>query len=328
MKNKQGIRAIIALLSIMLLIVDNKCALNGSKQGLDLCVRTVIPSLFPFFFLSMMLTTSMENEDSKLLRRLSGYVNIPKAAAPIVVPAFLGGYPVGAKSVADMYRNGILTKQMAEKLLAFCSNAGPSFLFGMVSVFFPDKKMVWKLWVIHILGALFVANIYPRTGQDEIEPHSSQHILCQKDLMLSSLSAIGIVCGWVILFRILISFLNQYVFGILPPWIQVVVIGILELSNGCCELMRISDVGLRFVICSSMLAFGGVCVLLQTISVLQGLSIRHYLIGKSIQSIFSLILSTAAIKKPELLYISIVAFLLGIPFKQKIKGRNLRVYPV
>lgn len=146
--------------------------------------------------------------------------------------------------------------------------------------------------------------------------------------MLSSLSAIGIVCGWVILFRILISFLNQYVFGILPPWIQVAVIGILELSNGCCELMRISDVGLRFVICSSMLAFGGVCVLLQTISVLQGLSIRHYLIGKSIQSIFSLILSTAAIKKPELLYISIVAFLLGIPFKQKIKGRNFRVYPV
>ena len=105
------------------------------------------------------------------------------------------------------------------------------------------------------------------------------------------------VCCWVILFRILVTFLQQWFLWQLPPWLAVFVTGMLELTNGCCELMQIENIGVRFVICSCMLAFGGFCVLLQTASVTKGLSLRYYVLGKGMQTIFSLLLSCAVIWK-------------------------------
>ena len=321
-------RQIVASICLMLLIFDSKCAFEGAKTGLDLCVKTVIPSLFPFFVVSMMLTASLGNMDFQLLCWLADLLDIPQAAAPILIPAFLGGYPVGAKTVTDQYRNGIIEKQEAERLLAFCSNAGPSFLFGMVAAFFSDKQVAWQLWIIHILGAVFTAKIYPSPLLNDKKLEKVHHAKPHKELMGSAVTAMGIVCGWIIVFRILIAFLNKWLFWLLPQWMQVLAIGILELSNGCYELMRVTDIGLRFVICSCMLAFGGVCVLLQTCSVTEGLSLRHYLIGKMIQTLFSLVVSAIVSIKHEFLYLFIMVFLIGIPVKGKNRGRNPKLYPV
>jgi hypothetical protein len=52
--------------------------------------------------------------------------------------------------------------------------------------------------------------------------------------------------------------------------------------------MEIQQEGLRFLLCSLFLSFGGLCVTMQTISVTEGLSIRGYLQGKAIQTAFSL----------------------------------------
>ena len=49
------------------------------------------------------------------------------------------------------------------------------------------------------------------------------------------------------------------------------------------------------ILCSVFLAWGGVCVFLQTRSVTEGLSLRMFCIGKGMQSVFSLIFSTAAV---------------------------------
>ena len=38
-----------AALGMLVLILDSKTALAGAREGIDLCIRTVIPSLFPFF---------------------------------------------------------------------------------------------------------------------------------------------------------------------------------------------------------------------------------------------------------------------------------------
>lgn len=96
------------------------------------------------------------------------------------------------------------------------------------------------------------------------------------------------VCGWVVLFRVLLAFLKRWIFWILPAAVQVAVTGILELSNGCCELLAVTDVSARFCICSGILAFGGLCVTMQTVSVTAGLSLKPYFWGKLLQTLFSL----------------------------------------
>lgn len=328
MKGTGKIPAIIAGIGMMLLIFDSKCALQGAKSGLELCLRSVIPSLFPFLVLSVMLIGALSGTVSSAVRLLADIIGIPRSAAPVLIPAFLGGYPVGAKCVADMYQNGTIRKQEAEHLLGFCSNAGPSFLFGIVSCFFSDGKTVIWLWLIHIMGAVCTAVIFPDNLPEGACSGDCNRIKTSQDLMTSSLKAMAAICGWIVFFRTFISFLDKWLLWRLPEWIQVSIIGMLELSNGCSELVRIHDVRFRFVICSCLLAFGGICVLLQTASVTRGLSLRNYITGKVIHTGFALFISSTVFIRNGLPCALMVCICLVAVMKIKNKGRNKALYPV
>ena len=73
--------------------------------------------------------------------------------------------------------------------------------------------------------------------------------------------------------------------------------GAIELVNGCSALGYIGDVGLRFILCSGMLGFGGICVAMQTKSVIGGLPMRPYLRGKLLQASFSVLLAWGVVHR-------------------------------
>ena len=282
---------------MLALILDGRTAIDGARQGIELCLRTVIPSLFPFFVLSILLTSSLLGSSLAVLRPLGRLFGMPDGAESLLIPAFLGGYPVGAQNVAAAFRSGQLTKPEAERLLSFCSNAGP-FVTAMrykpnnsrAAAMFPRRWMAWALWGIHIVGALFAALLIPGKPAAPVRltktsPHSPASALN------TAIQVMATVCGWVVLFRVLLAFLKRWIFWILPAAVQVAVTGILELSNGCCELLAVTDVSARFCICSGILAFGGLCVTMQTVSVTAGLSLKPYFWGKLLQTLFSLALA-------------------------------------
>lgn len=328
MKVMRKISLIVACSCMMLLIFDSKSAFQGAKYGVELCAGSVIPSLFPFLVLSVFLVSSLNETDSSAVLLLSDLMGLPQKASPVLIPAFFGGYPVGAKTVTDMYYSGIISKQEAERLLAFCNNAGPSFLFGIVSVCFSDRKMILWLWLIHIMGAFCTALIYSARLSDSDDSGRRMQTKVGQDSMLSSVKAIGVICGWIILFRTFLVYLNKWVLWRLPDWFQVCIVGMLELTNGCGELVRIYDVRVRFIICSCMLAFGGICVLLQTASVTRGLSLRKYITGKLIHTGFSLAISSMIMANNGLMYALIICISAVALLKIKIKGRNKGFYPV
>jgi len=107
--------------------------------------------------------------------------------------------------------------------------------------------------------------------------------------MASALTAMASVCGWVIVFSVVISFARRWFLWLLPEGIQVLVCGLLELTNGCLLLGEISDASLRLLLTAVMLNFGGICVLMQTVSLTKGLSIWGYLMGKLLQTGFALL---------------------------------------
>lgn len=290
MKHRQLGLGIAAFLGMIVLILDGHTALEGAQLGVELCLKTVIPSLFPFFMLSTILTGAFFNSQMRLLKPLARLFKIPKGAESILIPGLLGGYPVGAQCIAVSYQNGFLSESDAKRMLGFCSNAGPAFLFGMVSSLFPSKGIVWCLWGIHIVSALLTAQILPTKENGPASLSAVQQTSFNTSLH-TSLRVMASVCGWVILFRVIIHFLKRWILWIFPPEIQIILIGLLELSNGCCELLSVEDIAVRFLICSGILAFGGLCVTMQTVSVIGNLSIRSYLFGKVLQTIFSLSIS-------------------------------------
>lgn len=283
MKNRSPYFGIPAALGMLLLIFDSKTALEGARVGIDLCLRTVIPALFPFFVLSAVLTGALMGSPLAWLRPLGRLCGLPKGAEPILISGFLGGYPVGAQAAAAAWRAGQLSREDAQRLLSFCSNAGPSFLFGMVAAMFPDKKIPWLLWLFHILGAIVTGILMPGKSTGSVSLPAGKHTTLS-DALRSAVTVMAQVCGWVVLFRVLIGFLDRWVLWLLPMNLRVVLLGLLELSNGCCDLWKIPDLSQRIMAANLMLSPGGLCVLMQTRSVTQGLSLKYYLLGKLMQT--------------------------------------------
>lgn len=270
MKSKRIWTGTAATLGMLVLILDSRTALEGMGVGIDLCLKTLIPSLFPFFFLSILLTGSFGGSKTALL--LTG---------------FLGGYPVGAQTIALAWERGEIHKSDAEHLLSFCSNAGPAFLFGIVGQAFDRLWIPWALWGIHIITALAVGAV---GGHRAIPSRiSSREPVTPTAALRKSLGVMAQVCGWVVLFRMLLTYFDKWLLWMLPKTAGVIISGILELSNGCVQLRDIPSEGARFLAASAMLALGGLCVTLQTVSVTQGLSLRCYFPGKLLQAALSLL---------------------------------------
>ena len=286
MKKRSIILCAGAAAGMLMLILDGRTAAAGVREGIDLCVQTLVPALFPFFVLSALLTGTLIGRPIPMLRPLGRLCGIPTGAEFLLAAGFLGGYPVGAQNVGQACREGCLSESEAERLLALCNNAGPSVLFGMIAPVFTERSAAWILWGLHILSALL-------TGMLTAEPVThTAYLPDAKDItfpeaLTRAVRSIAMVCGWVLFFRMILEFLSRWVLWLLPTEAQVLLCGMLELSNGCVRLSGVGLEGLRFLLAGVMLALGGACVTMQTASVAAGLSLRRYLSGKMLQSCIS-----------------------------------------
>lgn len=262
---------IIPILGMGIFILYSRETLGFASQGIELCLRTVIPSLFPFFLLSGYLTGNLTGA----------------GLSAMVVSGFLGGYPIGARSVAESWRTGHLSRSCANRMLMFCSQAGPSFFFGIVAAAFPELKYAWMLWAVQILSAASVGVLVykPNAGKIQEQEFATVNLSVA---MKNAILAMASVCGWVVIFRVVLGFLEWLP---MDEYFQVMLSGFLELANGCLKLSGVERVTARFLVAAVMLNFGGICVLMQTASLIQGLDLRYYLFGKVLQTGFALLYS-------------------------------------
>lgn len=284
---------------IFALIMDGRTASSAAAEGITLCLQVLIPSLFPFLVLTKVLTSSSisrwcEKRIGPIVRKLFGLP--PDGAIPLVLGA-IGGYPTGARITADLYVSGLLDRQSAERLLAFTSNAGPAFFFGMIGGILGGPRIATVLYVIHLLSALMAGFLLrPRavcrsTGRMHCRSESNAISLVQA--VQSSIHAMGLICGYVVLFQVISAFLQKAMGLWMPDWIQILISGILELTSGCCRLLEVESAGFRYCMASGFLAFGGICVYLQTSAVIShsGLRGTYYLFGKILQASIAVLLT-------------------------------------
>lgn len=291
MSHKRKIVSGVLLCTAMLiLILDAKTALTGARDGISLCLYTVVPALFPFFILSLMLSSRLLGKSIRPLHPVSKLCGIPIGAESLLLLGLLGGYPVGAQCIFQAYENKQLDRTTAHRLLGFCSNAGPAFIFGMVSSLFSSPYTVWFLWLIHIVSAVLVGIILPGKTGYSCKIASEKPLNIQQSVQ-KSIRILAGVCGWVIIFRVILAFMNSWFLWLLPQEIQVFLIGLTELSNGCVALRSLPSEGIRFVFSACMLGMGGICVGMQTVSVTKHLGPGAYFPGKLLQGVISFILA-------------------------------------
>ncbi len=290
MKHKKSIVSVCTAFGFLVLILDAKFTALYAYEGVMLCLRTLIPSLFPFFVLSVMLNQALLGLSVPGLRYLGKLCGLPRGSESILLLGLLGGYPVGAASIYACYKNQTICKQTAHRLLGFCSNAGPAFIFGMASTLFQNPLAPWFLWGIHMISAILTGIILPHKDFSHCTLENAQTLPISEALK-KSISIMASICGWVILFRVIIGFCSRWFMWLLPSEVKCLMIGLLELSNGCAELTCISSEAMRYMLCTCMLSFGGICVGMQTVTATADLGTGLYFPGKLMQVFFSLILA-------------------------------------
>ncbi len=301
---KRIILAVLSIAGMMVLILEPKTAFAGVAVGIDLCLKVVIPSLFPFLILSTVLTESTFGMELRILRPMCHLCRIPTNAAPLLLVGLTGGYPIGAQCITQAWQNGHLSTVDARRMLGFCNNAGPAFIFGMTASLFDMALVPWILWLIQITAVLITGILLPG-GTNESPSCSKNRNLSPAAVLRQAITAMSSICGWVIAFRICICYCDKWILNALPQNSQAFASGILELTNGCCRLHLIPSDSLRFLLCTVFLSWGGLAVYMQTLSVTEELGTGNYLQGKLLQSIIAISLASA---------ISPVLFSSEIPF--------------
>lgn len=272
------INVILTTAALAVLILNSREAARAAAEGVELCLKTAVPSLFPFFVLSAMLVPHCT---SLRLPRLGRILGFPKGWESIFILGCVGGYPVGAQCVCQGYTAGALEETDARRMIPLCSNCGPSFLFGIVAVQLGSASRAAWVWVICILSSVFTALILsgrPTKGESLTLPPISLPQAVQRGCR-----AMISVCAWIILGKVLISFLPAGIF----------LSGLLELTNGCLSLSAVNDEGTRFILACLFCSFGGICVAMQVFSLCDdaGLSGRGYLACKILQGALSAVLA-------------------------------------
>ena len=279
----------IAATGLVLLILDSKTASYGASQGIKLCVCTVIPSLFPFIFMSSTLVGMLKEKPVKPLQHIGKIFNMPAETINCFLVGLLGGYPTGAACVAEHYRNGQIKKQQAEQMLGFCNNAGPAFLFGIGGALF-SRKLSWILWIVHILSALLTFLLLPKAHGSTAAVSTEPKTTPITTVLIQSVKNMGAICGWIILFRVITAIFDRWFLRRLPEIVKITIYGILEISNGCCSLESVGASAISFLLFSCFLSLGGLCVTMQTQTVVAPLTLNWYIIGKCIQCLTGIIL--------------------------------------
>ena len=253
----------VAVMGMLLLILDTRTAISGAAEGIEICIRTVIPSLFPFFFLTKLITASYGHFSFRFLRPVGRLCKIPEGSESLLFLGWFGGYPIGAQVMESAVKQGSLDQKSAERMLGFCNNPGPAFIFGITGLLFDKPYIPWILWGILILSALLTGMILPCQSSHTVK----QIKIAKPNYMTDALKAMASVCGWIVLFRTLLNILSRWILWLVPVSWQVLLAGLLEISNGCIGLSVVESQSIRFILASVILCTGGLCVAMQTVSV-------------------------------------------------------------
>lgn len=336
---RNGVTILFCLFTLCL-VLFSKTNLSAAKNGLILWATAVVPSLFPFFVATEMLSytnivSCLGKWLTPIMRPLFG---VPGEGAFAFIMGLISGYPVGAKIVSNFMVQRICTKEEAERMLAFTNNSGPLFIIGTVGItLFGNTTIGVLLLITHILACISVGIIlnictshkrkndfippYTRAGISHSMTQSIHNNSTKSKTTPPTFSSLGeilgtsiknatstilLIGGFVVLFSVVISILNQShlldsfshicapVFSALNisgEFCKPLLSGIVELTNGVSLVssIHVKNIAVNIILCAFLLGFGGFSVLLQVFSIISknGLSIKKYAYGKLLQGLFA-----------------------------------------
>lgn len=286
---------IFALFICFALVLSFGGNFNGATiEGIKLWASCVLPALFPYFFItavlsSLKVTSGFANLLSPFTKKI---FNTGGASGFAFFMSLLSGYPIGAKVVSDLRKNGFLSSVESVRASAFCSTSSPMFLIGSVgTLMFNNKLFGVKLLLVHILSSIivgFIFSFYKKSQKPVFKTsfalnNGLDNILYES--VYSSVISILVVGGLITLFYLLTHIL--LFFNLLDPVINLLTffvkdktvakslaLGFFECTQGLKVLSTANLSSLSLPIACFICGFGGLSVIAQSVAYLKSAKIK------------------------------------------------------
>lgn len=302
---KQNILITFVLSLLLFLLNYPEESLLAARDGMKLWLNTMIPTLLPFLILTGILLRTDGIE--KILNPLAPFWKKCFGLSPCGAYAFLlgmlCGYPMGAKLATDLYKAQKINSREASYLLTFSNNPSPVFLSTyLAQICLHGQHGINEIFKILLLSNLlcmlfFRFIIYKNnTATTTLSPSKketsavSSHGTVIDVSIMNGFETITRLGGYILLFSILNAAINHFwPFGTEEKYIF---LGITELTTGLHQIANACIPHTRsYLYAMVMTAFGGLCVLAQTESVLEKkISLMPFFLAKCLNAALTAIL--------------------------------------
>lgn len=304
---KQLFARVFLILFFILLMCNPQITVSGATTGLLLWFHSIIPSLLPFMILSNLLValngiTLFTTLLKPLTSRLFG---ISQNGSYALLAGFICGYPMGAKTCADLLLEKKISKKEAQYLLCFVNNPGPAFISGYVLQNILQGSYQALPFFLAIYGAPLLVAVCLRFFFKNVKKEGQSlpflPFLSTKGVdfnildraIMNGFETATKLGGYIILFSIVSAFLINQKFLNLPA--KAFLLALTEITTGVNFLGGFHEIlqneYINPAICACV-SFGGLSGLFQTKSVISETSLQMlpYVLSKLVISVLSAIL--------------------------------------
>lgn len=272
---------------------------EGIRKGLEMCAKTMIPSLFPFLIISAFAVSGgalevMGRKTDKICRKI---LKLSGTAGSVLFFGLWGGFPVGCSMAHTLLSQNKITQNEAKRIVLSSVNAGPAFVIGAVGTMFLSSFKAGVIIYVSLSLASLIISFLSRfiledTTEKEINrsdppPLSEAFVSSVYSASQSMLS----ICAWLVAFSCFLTIAsgniaNEHTSDFLKA--------LCEVSLGCSKM---SETG-NPVILSAVIGWGGLCVHCQVLPyvIKTGLRLKYFFCSRLLHSMLASLICSFLMK--------------------------------
>ena len=286
--------------------VNNKKYTDITFQGIVLWAVSVVPSVFPYFVFTAILTSlgtvsKLASKQGKITKPLFGCGGLSGYA---LLMSIIGGYPTGSKITSELYENRLISYDEAVKMSAFCTSSSPLFIIGTIGGVLNNTRLAVMILIAHFVSVI-LSGIILKGKSGEIK----NSILTQNNIdnviyeaVYGSIISLLVLGGIITLYYVVTEMLFDVGILTLPLNIltlifgdsltsKAVISGLFECTKGI-KLVALSGHFLTVPLIGFLISFGGFSVITQSLIFLKRAKIKtaRFMFSKLLQAVLTFII--------------------------------------
>lgn len=287
MKLKRIMLLVFVTVIAIAVLYNSSETVKATQEAIQNCLTSVIPSLMAFMIVASFVSESPCGDIIGKLIPVKFLFNLPHNCAKTVLLSMLGGYPCGAKMIADMLRKNEIDSETAQRMLGFCINASPAYVISAIGIgLFGNAKIGTIMWLSHVSTALLIGILFRGKPITEKTATPSYPPVAQGFVksVLDSTNTMIAISGFVITFSAFLTLLKQigitdFITTVLNLFIKskatsnalfATFFDVVTGSKTCLDCSPVTAV----VLCAGAVSFGGMSIMAQIAYLLSGYNIK------------------------------------------------------